>query len=175
LHIDAIYQFHHVRVLAMGDSVVWTRHTKSTNVPPCTTRWYWLKSELMAFARESGVSPQGGKQEIAERICTFLDGEPVEDTPEVVVDKNAKQLKVCVCALFGVCVCLWVFVNVCLFGHQYRSSVYVHVCVDLIWHTYPTQLREMKMDTVIPPGQRLSTELRTFLQRHVCANAQQLI
>lgn len=39
-------------------------------------RWYWLKAELIDFARLLGISGAGGKQLIAARICAALDGEP---------------------------------------------------------------------------------------------------
>ncbi|MCH8532959.1 MAG: SAP domain-containing protein [Saccharospirillum sp.] len=35
-------------------------------------RWYWLKFELAAFARELRLSPTGLKQDIAERIAAHL-------------------------------------------------------------------------------------------------------
>ena len=38
-------------------------------------RWYWLKSELVAFCRQRGLSCQGGKQEIARRIEAALSGQ----------------------------------------------------------------------------------------------------
>lgn len=37
-------------------------------------RWYWLKSELAAFARELRLSPTGLKEEITERIAAHLSG-----------------------------------------------------------------------------------------------------
>lgn len=37
-------------------------------------RWYWLKSELAAFARTLGLSGTGSKQELAEKITARLDG-----------------------------------------------------------------------------------------------------
>lgn len=39
-------------------------------------RWYWLRSELAAFARTLGVSPSGGKVELADRIAAVLGGRP---------------------------------------------------------------------------------------------------
>lgn len=39
-------------------------------------RWYWLKDELLAFARVIGVSTRGGKQELTARLAAALDGEP---------------------------------------------------------------------------------------------------
>ena len=40
-------------------------------------QWYYLKAELIAFARTKGIKTTGGKFEIADRIAYFLDhGEP---------------------------------------------------------------------------------------------------
>ncbi|MEM1373258.1 MAG: DUF6434 domain-containing protein [Pseudomonadota bacterium] len=36
-------------------------------------RWYYLKAELVAFARTKGIQTSGGKFEIADRISYFLD------------------------------------------------------------------------------------------------------
>lgn len=36
-------------------------------------RWYYLKTELVAFARTKGIQTSGGKFEIADRIAHFLD------------------------------------------------------------------------------------------------------
>lgn len=45
-------------------------------------RWYWLKDELVAFARVLGVRTSGGKELLAERIAAHLDGVPfVEPSP----------------------------------------------------------------------------------------------
>ena len=40
-------------------------------------RWYWLRDELAGFARTLGVSPTGGKHELADRIADALGGRPV--------------------------------------------------------------------------------------------------
>lgn len=40
-------------------------------------RWYWLKSELIGFARSEGFSTSGSKPELADRIAAFLDGKPL--------------------------------------------------------------------------------------------------
>ena len=40
-------------------------------------RWYWLKEELLALARELGVPRGGGKQELTARLAAALDGRPV--------------------------------------------------------------------------------------------------
>lgn len=37
-------------------------------------RWYWLKDELMVFARELGLRAMGGKELLASRIAARLDG-----------------------------------------------------------------------------------------------------
>ena len=43
-------------------------------------QWYYLKEELISFARNAGVKTTGGKFEIADRIAYFLDhGEPPEE------------------------------------------------------------------------------------------------
>lgn len=39
-------------------------------------RWYWVKDELQAFARELGIRAPGGKQLLADRITAHLDGRP---------------------------------------------------------------------------------------------------
>ena len=51
-------------------------------------RWYWLKSELVAFAREHGLRVSGGKDALADRIAHYLDtgdragaGEPRRPRP----------------------------------------------------------------------------------------------
>lgn len=43
-------------------------------------QWYYLKTELVAFARAHGIKTTGGKFEIADRIAYFLDhgAPPVE-------------------------------------------------------------------------------------------------
>ena len=38
------------------------------------SRWYWLKTELSAFARASGLPTAGGKEDLAARIGAHLDG-----------------------------------------------------------------------------------------------------
>ena len=40
-------------------------------------RWYWLREELVAFARVLGVSPAGSKRELADRIADALAGRPI--------------------------------------------------------------------------------------------------
>jgi len=39
-------------------------------------RWYWLKRELVEFARRAGISPTGGKLELIQRISAHLDDRP---------------------------------------------------------------------------------------------------
>lgn len=40
--------------------------------------WYWLKAELLAFAREHGLKTTGAKAAIADRIAHYLEtGDPV--------------------------------------------------------------------------------------------------
>lgn len=64
--------------------------TETTTVRPPLTHtinvadfrdFYWLKAELMAFCREVGLSTQGGKVDIAERIAQFLETGEVDATP----------------------------------------------------------------------------------------------
>ena len=40
--------------------------------------YYWLKSELMKFCREIGISNSGGKIEIANRISEYLKQEKLQ-------------------------------------------------------------------------------------------------
>ncbi|MEP6981864.1 MAG: DUF6434 domain-containing protein [Nakamurella sp.] len=42
-------------------------------------RWYWLKSELVALARQLGVPTGGGKQELTRRVVAALDGLPAPE------------------------------------------------------------------------------------------------
>lgn len=44
-------------------------------------RWYWLKDELQAFARELGVSPGGSKTLLTERIAAALAGRDLPASP----------------------------------------------------------------------------------------------
>lgn len=45
-------------------------------------RWYWLKSDLVTYARVLGVKVSGGKFEILQRISDYLDtGEKTSNTP----------------------------------------------------------------------------------------------
>jgi hypothetical protein len=37
-------------------------------------RWYWLKAELVDFARSSNIAATGNKPELASRIDAWLDG-----------------------------------------------------------------------------------------------------
>lgn len=37
-------------------------------------RWYWLKDELVSFARDLGIGVSGGKELLAARIAARLDG-----------------------------------------------------------------------------------------------------
>lgn len=56
-----------------------TERPEIANCPDSTTfrKWYYLKEELIQFARKAGLRTSGGKFEIADRIAYFLDtGEP---------------------------------------------------------------------------------------------------
>ena len=44
-------------------------------------RWYWLRAELAAFARELGLSSTGAKSELTERIAAALDHAPPPAPP----------------------------------------------------------------------------------------------
>lgn len=44
-------------------------------------RWYWLKDELQAFARDLGVSPGGSKTLLTERIGARLAGRDLPPPP----------------------------------------------------------------------------------------------
>ncbi len=39
-------------------------------------RWYWLRSELAAFARSLGVAASGAKRDLTARLVAHLDGSP---------------------------------------------------------------------------------------------------
>jgi hypothetical protein len=41
------------------------------------TRWYWLKTELIGYAREQGIVSTGSKADLIERIAAHLDGRPL--------------------------------------------------------------------------------------------------
>ena len=57
-------------------------------------RWYWLKAELVAFARIMGVSTSGGKQDLAARLVAALDGLPLPSpSPGRRGTPTARQLK----------------------------------------------------------------------------------
>jgi hypothetical protein len=46
-------------------------------------RWYWLKSELVAFCRAVRLSTVGTKPELAQRIEAYLSGKPVPEAQKV--------------------------------------------------------------------------------------------
>ena len=52
--------------------------------------FYYLKEELVSFCRENGIPSSGGKEEITERIATFL------DTGEIISSraKTRKSIKI---------------------------------------------------------------------------------
>lgn len=57
-------------------------------------RWYWLKTELRAFAAQLGVSAAGSKEQIADRIAAALDGHPdeVSAAPPTAARRSTRQL-----------------------------------------------------------------------------------
>ena len=83
-------------------------------------RWYWLKSELIAFARTLGVASGGSKDELTARLAAVLDGHPPPARRGRPTAKPGQQL-----------------------------------CGDL------------SPDTIIPPGQRSSQELRAWFLSQV--------
>lgn len=82
-------------------------------------RWYWLKSELIGFARKLGVASSGSKDELTARLTAVLDGNPPPPRNRRVPARLGDQL-----------------------------------CGDLC------------ADTLIPPGQRCSQELRAWFLTH---------
>jgi len=44
-------------------------------------RWYWLKEELVEFARQLGVRATGGKETLTARIAAQLDGRAFPEPP----------------------------------------------------------------------------------------------
>lgn len=44
-------------------------------------RWYWLKEELVAFARKKGIPTAGRKPELEDRLAHWLDTGNVPETP----------------------------------------------------------------------------------------------
>lgn len=53
-------------------------------------RWYWLKNELIEFARTLGVRTSGSKEDLTRRIAAHLDG--VDPDPEVTRPTRRAQL-----------------------------------------------------------------------------------
>lgn len=54
-------------------------------------RWYWLKAELVAFARELGVSQSGSKELLVARILARLRGTELREEPRA-RRRGARQL-----------------------------------------------------------------------------------
>lgn len=77
-------------------------------------RWYYLRAELVDFARQIGISTAGGKKELTDRLVAALDGQPIPPPTRVTRSTSAP--------LEG----------------------------------------ELSLDSVIPPGQRCSQQLREF-------------
>lgn len=46
-------------------------------------RWYWLKAELLGYAKSAGLKTNGSKFELLERIARMLDKLPVEHLKSV--------------------------------------------------------------------------------------------
>ncbi|MBD8042216.1 hypothetical protein H9638_00150 [Arthrobacter sp. Sa2BUA2] len=44
-------------------------------------RWYWLKEELLVFARTQGIPASGSKEILGERIAALLGGKPLPAVP----------------------------------------------------------------------------------------------
>lgn len=44
-------------------------------------RWYWLREELVVFARECGLPSSGGKQALASRVSAYLGGDCPPELP----------------------------------------------------------------------------------------------
>lgn len=55
-------------------------------------RWYWLKSELAALARQLGVRTGGGKQELTQRVAAALDGLAAPEATSRAPVPRSKQL-----------------------------------------------------------------------------------
>jgi hypothetical protein len=53
-------------------------------------QWYYLKSELIAFARANAIPCAGGKLEISARIAAYIDGKPL---PSLAKRKSASTFK----------------------------------------------------------------------------------
>jgi hypothetical protein len=45
-------------------------------------KWYWLKAELVSFAKAEGVSYEGSKFDILNRLAQYLDGTIAVETPQ---------------------------------------------------------------------------------------------
>lgn len=57
-------------------------------------RWYWLKDELMAFARSLGIRATGSKELLADRVAAELGGRTfAEPEPERVAAGGTAQLR----------------------------------------------------------------------------------
>ena len=62
-------------------------------------KWYYLKEELIAFARDHGLKTVGGKFDIADRIAYYLDtgeappAEPKKSKPKSKFDWHSAELR----------------------------------------------------------------------------------
>jgi SAP domain-containing new25/Domain of unknown function (DUF6434) len=58
------------------------RPTLSSALSPAEfSRWYWLKNELCAFCRMQALPASGSKQELSQRIASYLTGVPPVHIP----------------------------------------------------------------------------------------------
>ncbi len=53
-------------------------------------RWYWLKDELIQFARGLGVRTSGGKRALSERLAAHLDGRAFTEPPPIKTAGNSQ-------------------------------------------------------------------------------------
>ncbi|MBD7995051.1 hypothetical protein H9639_07055 [Arthrobacter sp. Sa2CUA1] len=51
-------------------------------------RWYWLKEELVGFARAQGLPASGSKELLGDRVAAFLAGEPLPEAPARATRQN---------------------------------------------------------------------------------------
>lgn len=54
--------------------------------------YYYLKEELVQFCRDNGLPASGGKQELTERIATFLDTGKIKETSSRSPVRSGKKI-----------------------------------------------------------------------------------